>query len=294
MQAVLLHNPSAGMGDHAGDDLVAALIGKGISVSYCSIDDPGCPECLAQNADVLIVAGGDGTVYKAVAQLSDRRRPLAIIPLGGSNNIATSLGFDRQAVLTGDWPKNASLQTFQVGKVRTSSDDGMFVEGAGFGALAMSIGFEAPTPGSIREKILNGRGGLATALAEAEPLDMEMIVDGEQVTGSWLMAEVLTTSHSGPSLPLTSHAHALDGQLAVVLLEESERLNMLEWLNKPDRSRPPVRVRPARSVSFGTKHQMLFRIDDDIDMVRDQRIDLWIDNEPLHVLLPAEPDRKDA
>lgn len=292
MQAVLLYNPSAGMGDHSGDDLVAALTAKGISVTCCSVDDPGYPECLAQDADVLIVAGGDGTVHKAVAHLPDRRRPWAIFPLGGSNNIATSLGFDSQTVLTGNWPKNATSRAFHVGKVRRSSGDAMFVEGAGFGALASSIDFEAPTPRSIREKILNGRRGLAMALAEAEPIDMEMIVDGERITGLWLMTEVLTISHSGPRLPLTSHAHALDGRLAVVLLEESERLNMLEWLNQPNRSRPPVRVLSARNVSFCTDHQMHLRIDDDIETMREQRIDLWIDDDPFHVLLPAEPDRK--
>lgn len=292
MQAVLLYNSSAGMGDHSGDGLVAALTAKGISVTCCSVDDPGFPECLAQDADVLIVAGGDGTVYKAVAHLHDRRRPLGIIPLGGSNNIATSLGFDSQTVLTGTWPKHAILRAFHVGTVRQSSDDAMFVEGAGFGALATSINLKAPTSYSICEKILNGRRGLATALAEAEPLDLEMFVDGQCITGSWLLAEVLTTTHSGPRLPLVPHAHALDGQFAVVLLEKDERLNMLEWLNAPDKEPPPVRVLSARSVSFRTDHKTRLRIDDNIETVREQRIDLWIDDDPFHVLLPSEPDRK--
>lgn len=72
MRAVLLCNPSAGMGDHSGDDLVEALRAKGMSVTCCSVHDPGYPACLSQDADVVVVAGGDGTVYKAIAYLPDR------------------------------------------------------------------------------------------------------------------------------------------------------------------------------------------------------------------------------
>lgn len=292
MRAMMLYNPSAGMGEHHAGDLVAALAEKGIATTCCSVDDPAYPECLAQDADVLIVAGGDGTIYKAVAQLSDRRMPLAIIPLGGANNIATSLGFARDTVLTVAWPRDATLQPFHVGKVRGSSEDGTFVEGVGFGALAASIDRNAPAPGSIREKILNGRRALATALAEAEPVDIDLIVDGQRITGQWLMAEVLTMTHSGPRLPFTSRPHAFDSRFGVVLLEEGKRLEMLEWLNEPERSPPPVRVLPARNVSFRTDGRMPLRIDDDIETVRDRPINLFIDDEPLHVLLPAEPNRK--
>lgn len=287
MRALLFHNPSAGMGDHTRQDLAVELEAKGMHVTYCSAKEAGFPDCLAQEADVVLAAGGDGTVCKVVAHLLDRQRPFGIMPLGGSNNVATSLGFHRMTVLAGDWPGNAAPKPFHVGRIRTSGSEKVILEGAGFGALAASIHDKKPTPRSIREKILNGRRGLATALAENEPTPLRMQVDGIEVCGDWLMAEVLVTSHSGPRLALAPRAGALDGRLSVVLLDEDRRLDMLEWLNAPDSAPPPVHVLPARHVVIDTEDSRLLRIDDSVEEVASQRIELQVDDDPFHVLLPT-------
>ncbi|WP_375263843.1 diacylglycerol kinase family protein, partial [Palleronia sp.] len=73
-----------------------------MSVTYCSASSDNIRDCLAQEAGLFIVAGGDGTVCKVEAHLPDRRRPFGIIPLGGSNNVATSLGFGHRTILSGD------------------------------------------------------------------------------------------------------------------------------------------------------------------------------------------------
>jgi YegS/Rv2252/BmrU family lipid kinase len=42
--------------------------------------------------DLLVVAGGDGTINEAINGLGDRRLPLAILPLGTANVLAAELG----------------------------------------------------------------------------------------------------------------------------------------------------------------------------------------------------------
>lgn len=286
MHALLFHNPSAGMGDHSRQDLVVQLEAKGMQVSYCSAEDAGFPDCLAQTTDLVLVAGGDGTVCKVVAHLPDRQRPFGIIPLGGSNNVARSLGFDRTTVMGGDWPGKAIASAFHVARIRLANGEQALLEGAGFGALAASIDQKKPTPRNSREKILNGRRGLATALAEIDATPVAMLLDGVEVTGKWLMAEVLTTSHSGPRLPLAPWSGLLDRRLAVVLLEEERRLDMLEWLNTPDAGPPPVTVLPARHVVIETQDRQLLRMDDHVEEIDAQRIELRIDPDPFQVLLP--------
>src|SRR5512134_1926658 len=92
MRALLVHNPSAGSGRPTGEELLAALDRAGFSATYCSTKNGDLEEALAQPADIVIVAGGDGTVAKIARTLNDRKTLVAILPFGTANNIARCLG----------------------------------------------------------------------------------------------------------------------------------------------------------------------------------------------------------
>ena len=50
---------------------------------------------LGEPSDLLVLAGGDGTIARILAKLppsSEAQRRIAIVPLGTANNIAQSLG----------------------------------------------------------------------------------------------------------------------------------------------------------------------------------------------------------
>ena len=286
MRALLLHNPKAGRADHTKADLVAALAATGLDISYCSTRDDAFPDCLAKDFDAVIVAGGDGTVAKVVKQLPDRRRPVGIVPLGGANNVATSLGIPRGALVTAGGPGAAVVRDLHVGHVRGPSGKTSFLEGVGFGPLAASIAAEEPPAASVGEKIANGRRSFAAALARLEAAEADLTIDGEALAGRWLMVEVLTFSHSGPRLPLAPRSKGLEGALSVVLLEEDRRSAMLDWLNDPEGSDPPVRVAVGRRISFRLDRDRPFRIDDDTAGATGHQIEIGIDAEPLRVLVP--------
>ena len=88
MRALLVHNPKAGSGRPSGDELLAALDAAGFSTTYCSTKTGDVDQALAQPADIVIVAGGDGTVAKIARSLNDRKTLVAILPFGTANNIA--------------------------------------------------------------------------------------------------------------------------------------------------------------------------------------------------------------
>jgi diacylglycerol kinase (ATP) len=92
MRAVLLHNPTAGAGEHCRDTLLYTMRLAGLSCSYHSVKDGDFAGALRRTAELVVVAGGDGTVAKVIARLPDRAIPVAIFPLGTANNIARSMG----------------------------------------------------------------------------------------------------------------------------------------------------------------------------------------------------------
>src|SRR5438094_9339377 len=97
MRILLLHNPKAGREEHEGEELLAALKKAGHKVVYQSSKKKGIKKALKKKMDLVLAAGGDGTVGKIATYLVDRKIPLSVLPLGMANNLARMLGFHRSA-----------------------------------------------------------------------------------------------------------------------------------------------------------------------------------------------------
>src|SRR6266498_4685466 len=92
MKVTLLHNPYAGDADQpSGDEILSLIRSAGHSAVYQSSKEPGWEKALEEAADIVAVAGGDGTVGKVAKRLIGNHTPIAVLPLGTANNIATAL-----------------------------------------------------------------------------------------------------------------------------------------------------------------------------------------------------------
>src|SRR5712675_1904692 len=91
-RATLIHNEKAGDRRHGRAYLVGLLEGAGYDVSYFAVKQSDLAEALGHPAEIIVSAGGDGTVARVVAEARSDGPPIAILPLGTANNIATSLG----------------------------------------------------------------------------------------------------------------------------------------------------------------------------------------------------------
>jgi len=82
------------------DDALAALAAHGIAPAVAETARPGHATELARAAalagdDVVIAAGGDGTVREAATGLIGSHVPLGVMPLGSVMNVAHMLGIPR-------------------------------------------------------------------------------------------------------------------------------------------------------------------------------------------------------
>jgi diacylglycerol kinase (ATP) len=95
---LIIFNPTAGgRRRRRFEAVVAELRRLGCEVTVRPTGARGDAEQLAASADpnrydVLVVAGGDGTINEAVNGLSGARLPLAIVPLGTANVLAAEIG----------------------------------------------------------------------------------------------------------------------------------------------------------------------------------------------------------
>src|ERR1041384_2641979 len=93
MRVALLHNSSAGTKDHSASELGAAIRRAGHQVLHVVTRVGDLSAALQElPCDLVVVAGGDGTVGRAACELAGWGVPLSIFPLGTANNTARSLG----------------------------------------------------------------------------------------------------------------------------------------------------------------------------------------------------------
>ena len=104
----LIHNEAAGDASRDRNWLVETLSRAGYEVRYHRHDAAGVAAALDGGAELIAVAGGDGTVANVAAQARPNGPPIAILPLGTANDIAASLGL--RAISRSLWPGGAAVR----------------------------------------------------------------------------------------------------------------------------------------------------------------------------------------
>ena len=289
MRAIVLHNPTAGSGDVAAEALLAALAAGGIASRYCSTEQPDFPDALEEPADLVVVAGGDGTVVKAIDHLRNRSTPIAILPLGGANNIARSLGItaDPLEIARAGW-RERHARRLDIGAAAGPWGERLFVEAVGIGALAEAAAAIAEREVAAPEKSRLAREALREVLAAARPETVRLTVDGRELEPLCLLAEIMNIASIGPRLSLAPAADPGDGLLDLVYLEPEARAEMLAWLEVSSERPPPLTTRRGRVFAMEWRQGRL-HVDDEFPAPPESpcTVQLALLPDPVTVLVPA-------
>ncbi len=227
MHLAVVHNPSAGDGTE-GDQIERAARRHGHRVDLLDSGGAWLEQLSAGRADLVVVAGGDGTVRDVLTTLSTEAgaTPVALLPLGTANNIARALGLDVDA----PWHEVASWGTpsrrpvdFDVAVVDDGHHQEPFVESFGGGVVAAALASAEDAPEQTDDGNEHGRQHLIETFEQLEPAWWWLVVDGEDRSGEYLAVEVMNVPTVGPILPLAPSARPDDGRLDVVCITASDR-----------------------------------------------------------------------
>ncbi len=229
MRVALVYNPTAGDGKGPGlDDVLALVREQGHEVRYRSSKDTHLGDFLARPADLVAVAGGDGTIAKVAKALHRKRTPIAPLPMGTANNICTALGLTRLTLhqQVSGW-KIADERRFDVGEVSGPWGLRYFVESVGVGMIPRMI-IASQRESSGKRKGKRGRNARAVRLAlrhlrDCPGIALDASIDGRRCQGRFLLFEVMNISLVGPNLCLATSADPSDRLFDVVVVREFER-----------------------------------------------------------------------
>ena len=250
MRITLIHNPGAGA--QGGQD--AALLQRlfrehGYQVRYQSSKDDDWKEALGKPADVIAVAGGDGTVGKVARRMAGKGIPLMALPCGTANNISRTLGLhDQPFELIVDGLKAPRSVKLDVGVMSAPWGERTFIEGVGAGLFASLLARpkkRGKGAAKTEARIASGLERLKKLAQEAEPMALEARLDGKDISGRYLLFEAMSILYVGPSLFLAPESTPGDGNLDVVLVGEPERDRLVTYLESWQDNRERIAVLPS-------------------------------------------------
>ena len=222
MRVALIYNPKAGNQEPTGEDLSDLLRAAGHDVTRHSSKDDHLAAFLEEAPELVAIAGGDGTVAKVAKITMGRGIPLAVLPIGTANNISQTLGvaelpIDRQIAA---WPRWRTTR-LDIGLARGPWGSRHFVESVGIGLLAWSIP-RADSSAMLdhidgaRRKLAYVRKMLCQDLRESPEVSCRATLDGEDISGDYVLLEAMNIRSIGPNLGLAPEADPGDGLLDVV------------------------------------------------------------------------------
>jgi diacylglycerol kinase (ATP) len=236
VRVTLLHNAEAGDEDHDAEALRSLIAEAGHRVAYRSLKETGWEAALDNPGDLVVLAGGDGSIGKVMRKVARVPAPVTLLPLGSANNIARTVGIAdaRLDELVRGW-ETGEQRRFDIGEVSAPWGDSLFVESVGGGifgdVLERAEEIDADEADG-EEKVRLGLELMREIVESAPALAWEVVVDGIDLSGDYLAVEAMNIRELGPNFPVAPDADPGDGLLDVVLIQGRHRSALARYFEE--------------------------------------------------------------
>ena len=288
---LVILNPVAGRGRARREwpRLAAALRAAGIDFEVAGTTAPGAGIGLAERAareyDVVIAAGGDGTVHEVVNGLlrAGGGAALGVLPLGSGDDFVKML------------PAGDPVERIARGTPRAFDAGRIAAGGTRFFANGMDIGFGAHASRNVRRvpAFLTGLGAylgaLAITLVRYPKLEVRLRLDGgESFAQTTAMTAVMNGRAFGGSFHVCPDARIDDGELDLLIADGVGRLAILglvpRIMHGTHVGDPRLKLVRARRVLIESAAQLLVEADGEIVFEDVRRLEIEVLPGALHVL----------
>ncbi|MEM8531349.1 MAG: diacylglycerol kinase family protein [Chloroflexota bacterium] len=268
--ALVIYNPAAGQSGNLTRDLNDACAfwrSHGWRVDLQPTTAPGDGPHIARAAarrgyNVIVAAGGDGTVNEVINGLVGTEAALAVLPIGTVNIWARELGIPLQT--------RAAAEAILYGQVRQvdlgRANDRYFL-------LMAGVGFDAAVTAEVGSKEKRLLGVFAYAFRAIQlawrfqGVRTHVIVDGKPIHGRILMVVVGNSRLYGGFVKLTVRATINDGLLDVCVIKGKT-----------------LRGAPSRILSIITRR---YHLDSEVEYHRAQNVEIR-SSKPLPVQVDGD------
>ncbi len=219
----------------------AAILGLGCSASDLSpfqFDNDiqwrvGMPAS-SEDADVVLIFGGDGTVHRHLGQLVRLGLPVLVVPAGSGNDFATSLGLKRVRGSVSAWKvfcaDRSNVHTIDLGLIAPAGGEASLTSKYFCCVAGVGLDGEVARRANSLPRWLRGHGGYALSMAPTiftfKPFAMKLSTR-ESESHSWsvrrdgptMVAAFANTPLYGGGMKVAPEARMDDGLLDVCVVK---------------------------------------------------------------------------
>lgn len=229
MQTILIYNEQAGNTQQPSpDQILDALRTAGFDpVYHPTKTEQELDQVLSEARDLVVVAGGDGSVRAVAIRLLGKNVRITPLPMGTANNISRMLALNSPPLEIIAGLADPVERAMDIGCVRTEHQSFYFLEALGVGIWADGMKKYNPEDGkSIIRSIQSAR----ETLMGYQPKFFHLTLDGEDLSGSYVLVEVMNTPTVGMRYRLAPDAVADDGLLDLVMIHANQQENYLRFV----------------------------------------------------------------
>lgn len=242
-------------------------------------------KAVADNTDIIVAVGGDGTVNEVASQIIQTSSTLGIVPLGSGNGLARHLGISR----------NIETAIDIINKQHTSTIDTGSINGKIFVSIA-GVGFDALVAERFAKGIRRGFLGYFQIIANEyfnyKPQTYKLTFeDGMVITERALFVSFANSNQFGYNATIAPNAMLSDGLLDVCIVKKPQILRIpviagLLLLKRIDIS-PAATIIKTKSLTVVRDHEGIVNIDGEaINLGKDLKIKI----NPLSLKIIINPD----
>ena len=222
-QALFLYNPQSGTGriERKVTDIVDVFQRNGYRLEPLRIDFTQNPFVGREEIDLVVVAGGDGTVNFILNRMKEKKLdiPIGVIPAGTANDFAGAIGMSKDPLKAAEQIATGEIIRVDCGKV----NDIYFVNIFSFGLFTTT---SQRTPDEQKH-----RWGKLAYIAEGikelrrmRKIPLEIRADGEHFSLDTLIALIFNGETAG-GFRLARRSSIQDGHFECLLLEKRNFLH---------------------------------------------------------------------
>jgi diacylglycerol kinase family enzyme len=214
---------------------------------------------------VVLIAGGDGTVSRAACELSGWQVPLSVVPLGTANNTALTLKVPERAKKLTKRLELTERIPFDLGTLSDGAVRRRFAEAVGWGVFPETVACAKRAKNkrlgskrSAEQTLRHDRKLFRAAVQRAQKRFYGIEIDGRDVSGEYIMVEVMNVPLLGPRLLLSERSVPGDGQFELLLVGEAER-HLLDELAANGVMSQPLRSEQGLHIRIEASEGLLHR-----------------------------------